>query len=84
MFLSIKLETKSKPLGLQGFSLPSALNFMVYTFTKTTNWVLFQAIQEDVFLRIIDIISEHGAECAFPTTTISVPDGIELKNKLAS
>lgn len=55
---------------------PSSLNFMVYTFTKTTNWVKFQAVQQDVFLKIIEIIEQHGAECAFPTQTVHIPDGI--------
>lgn len=48
----------------------SSLNFMVYTFTKTTNWVKFQEIQHDVFLKILAIIESCGAECAFPTQTI--------------
>lgn len=51
---------------------PSSLNIMVYTFTKTTEWVKFQAIQQDVFLKIIDIITQHGAECAFPTRTLHI------------
>ena len=59
---------------------PSSLNFFIYTFTKTTNWVKFQAIQQDVFLKAIDIITAHGAECAFPTTTLHVPNGINLMN----
>lgn len=59
---------------------PSSLNFMVYTFTKTTRWIKFQEIQQDVFLKIIDIISKHGAECAFPTSTIHIPDAIKLRN----
>lgn len=59
---------------------PASLNFFIYTFTKTTNWVAFQSIQQDVFLKAIDIITQHGAECAFPTTTIEVPDGLLLKN----
>jgi len=54
----------------------SALNFMIYTFTKTTNWVKFQHVQEDVFLKVIDIITAHGAECAFPTTTLHIPEGV--------
>lgn len=58
---------------------PSALNFMIYTFTKTTEWVKFQAIQQDVFLKVIGIIDGHGAQVAFPTTTVHVPDGIDLK-----
>lgn len=52
---------------------PSSLNILVYTFTKTTQWVKFQEIQQDVLLEIIDIIKKHGAECAFPTTTLHVP-----------
>lgn len=54
----------------------SSLNFFIYTFTKTTNWVKFQAIQQDVFLKTIAIITEHGAECAFPTSTTHIPDGL--------
>ncbi len=49
---------------------PSSLDFMVYTFTKTTNWVKFHAIKEDVMLKIADIIFSHGAEFAFPTQTV--------------
>lgn len=52
----------------------SSLNIMVYTFTKTTEWVPFQAIQQDVFLKIIDIITQHGAECAFPSRTLYFED----------
>lgn len=55
---------------------PSALNFMVYTFTKTTDWESFQHIQQDVFLKVINIIDKNGAQCAFPTTTLHVPEGV--------
>jgi MscS family membrane protein len=51
----------------------SSLNVLIYTFTKTTNWVKFQAVQQDVFLKIIEIITQHNAECAFPTTTLDIP-----------
>ena len=51
----------------------SSLNFFIYTFTKTTNWVKFQAIQQDVFIKAIEIITKHEAECAFPTTTLDIP-----------
>lgn len=57
---------------------PSSLNFFIYTFTKTTNWVKFQAIQQDVFLKAIDIITKRGAECAFPTTTLDIPVELNL------
>ena len=49
---------------------PSSLDFFIYTFTKTTNWIEFHAIKEDVLLRVLDIVAQNGAEVAFPTHTI--------------
>jgi len=48
----------------------SALEFFVYAFTKTTNWVEYHGIKEDVLLKILAIVESHGAEVAFPTQTI--------------
>ncbi|MEH6472866.1 MAG: mechanosensitive ion channel family protein [Halopseudomonas sp.] len=48
----------------------SSLDFFVYTFTKTTDWVKFHSIKEDVMLKIMAIIDQHGAEIAFPTQTV--------------
>ncbi len=58
---------------------PSSLDFFIYTFTKTTNWVQFHEIKQDVMLKIINIIEEEGAECAFPTSTLHVPDSIAIE-----
>ena len=58
----------------------SSLNFFIYTFTKTVNWIEFHKVKQDVMLKIIDIIESHGAECAFPTTTMHIPDGISVTN----
>jgi MscS family membrane protein len=55
---------------------PSSLDISVYCFTKTTNWEAFRDVQEDVFLRIIDIIEQHGGECAFPTRTLHIPEPV--------
>ncbi|EPJ47941.1 MAG: MscS family inner membrane protein YnaI [Osedax symbiont Rs2] len=49
---------------------PSSLDFFVYAFTKTTDWVLYHEIKQDIMLKIIEIIASHQAECAFPTSTI--------------
>lgn len=49
---------------------PSSLDFFLYTFTKTTNWVEYHAIKEDVLLKVLAIVADHGAEIAFPTQTI--------------
>ncbi len=51
---------------------PSSLDFFIYTFTKTTNWEEFHRIKQDVMLLIIGIIEKHGAECAFPTSTLHI------------
>ena len=53
----------------------SSLEFFIYTFTKTTNWIEFHSIKQDVLLKIVDIVHRHGADFAFPTTTI---DGLEF------
>ncbi len=52
----------------------SSLNILVHTFTKTTDRVKFQEIQQNVFLKIIEIIDAHEAQCAFPTATVYMPD----------
>jgi len=54
---------------------PSSLDFFVYTFTKTTVWTEFHQIKQAILLKINEIISAHGAEIAFPTSTIHLaPD----------
>ena len=49
---------------------PSSLDFFVYTFTKTTNWVKFHAIKQDIMIKILEIIAANGADVAFPTRTL--------------
>lgn len=51
---------------------PSSLDIMVYTFTKTTDWIEFHGIKEDVLLKIAGIVAAHGGEIAFPTRTVQV------------
>ena len=55
---------------------PSSLDFFIYCFTHTAVWAEFHRIKQDVLLQILDIVDKHGAEVAFPTTTVHVPDGI--------
>lgn len=50
----------------------SSVNLMIYTFTKTTIWVKFHEVKQDVLLKIAEIIEQHGASIAFPTTTLHV------------
>jgi MscS family membrane protein len=51
---------------------PSSVDFFVYTFTKTTKWVYFHKVKHEILLKISDIITSHGAEIAFPTSTLHV------------
>jgi MscS family membrane protein len=48
----------------------SSLDFFIYTFTRTTDWVTYHAVKQDVMLRILGIIEAHQAEVAFPTRTL--------------
>ncbi len=48
----------------------SSLDFFIYTFTKTTDWIKFHNVKQDVLLKIIKIIEKNGAEFAFPTSTL--------------
>lgn len=50
----------------------SSLDFFVYTFTRTTNWVAYHNIKQDVLLQILEIIHANGADVAFPTRTLHV------------
>ena len=56
----------------------SSLDIMVYCFTKTTQWVPFHEVKQDLLLKISDIIEGYGAEVAFPTRTLHLPEGVRL------
>ena len=56
----------------------SSLDFFIYTFTKTTQWVKYHEIKQDVLLKVLNIIHEVGADVAFPTSTVKLdPISIE-------
>lgn len=63
---------------------PSSLDFFVYTFTRTTEWVRYHEVKQDVLLKILDIITEHGAEIAFPTSTLHIPNGLRVTGEDAA
>ncbi|GAB3272095.1 mechanosensitive ion channel family protein [Parahaliea aestuarii] len=48
----------------------SSLDFFVYAFTKTTVWVEYHRIKQEILLNILQIIHDHGADVAFPTRTL--------------
>lgn len=65
----------------------SHLEFMLYAFTKTREWVPFHAVKEDVLLKVMQIVEGHGAEFAFPTRTLHIaadghPDEAAILQKI--
>jgi len=57
---------------------PSSLDFFIYAFTRTTDWVIYHKIKQDVLLKVVQIIEVHDAELAFPTSTIHLSDRLNL------
>ena len=59
----------------------SSLDFFIYTFTKTTNWIKFHEVKQDVLFKITEIVEKHGAEMAFPTSTIHIENEALFSDK---
>lgn len=51
----------------------SGLSLWIYIFTKTTDWEKYLKIREDILLKIVRIVHEHGAEIALPVQKIEFP-----------
>lgn len=57
---------------------PSSLDFFVYAYTNTTDWVKYHQVKQDVLLKVSEIIQANKAEIAFPTSTLHIaPPGLE-------
>lgn len=56
----------------------SSLDFFIYCFTETRVWTEYHAVKEQVLLEVGRIIESHGAEIAFPTRTLHVPEGVSV------
>lgn len=63
--------TKDLVVNFNKFS-SSSIDFMVYCFTRTVEWDLFNQIKHEILLKIYNIIIAHESEIAFPTSTIHV------------
>lgn len=62
----------------------SSLDFFIYTFTKTVEWVHFHEVKQDVLLKVAAIIQAHGAEIAFPTRTLHIESGPDMVQTIDS
>lgn len=45
---------------------PFSMKLTIYAFTKTVDWQEYRDIQQDIFLKIIKIINDNGAQVAIP------------------
>ena len=50
----------------------SSVDFFVYTFTNTTNWIKYHEVKQDVLLKISDIIESHNSSIAYPTRVLHI------------
>lgn len=74
------LDLRRNPIvNFDDFS-SSGMSIFVRGFTKTVDWERFLAVRQDVLLKIIGIIHEHGAEIAQPLQKI----GLSEKTRLAA
>ena len=54
---------------------PSSLDFFIYCFSKTVVWAEYHAVKQDILFKAMEIIENHGAEIAFPTSTVHLFKG---------
>ena len=49
---------------------PHSKDVMVQYFVDTMDWNEFIAVKEEINYKIVEIVEQHGAQFAFPTTTV--------------
>lgn len=63
--------TQALIVNFNAFS-ASSVDFFIYTMTKTKDWFIYHDVKQDVLLKVAEIVEKHGAEFAFPTSTLHV------------
>ena len=62
-------HTQTLIVNLNHFG-PSSLDIMIYTFTRTVDWVKYHEVKQDILVKVMETIQLHGAEIAYPTSTL--------------
>lgn len=57
---------------------PSSIDFMLYCFTKTTNWGEWLRLKEDLAFFIKETVEAAGTDFAFPSTSVYLESGAEV------
>ncbi len=63
-----KVESRSARIRFVGFA-PSSLSLEIFSYVRATDYGVFLEIQEDLLLRIMDIVEQSGTSFAFPSHT---------------
>jgi MscS family membrane protein len=71
-----KIDSDTVRVRFVGYG-SSSLDVEIFVYALTKDWDAFYAIQEDVFLRVKDIVGESGTRFAFPSRTIYTSDGLD-------
>ncbi|MFW7377793.1 MAG: mechanosensitive ion channel family protein [Oligoflexus sp.] len=64
-------------LGFQDY----AMNIDFFAHVRTEVWYEYLAIQEDIYLRVLDIINGSGTNFALPSRTVYSENGSGMKNE---
>jgi MscS family membrane protein len=59
-----------------------SLDIEIFAYVKTADWSEYLEVQEDIFLRIKDIVEEAGSDFAFPSQTMYFERGSGLDAEL--
>ena len=51
---------------------PSSLDIMVLFFVDTMDWTTYLNVKEEILYKIIEIVKKHGAEFAYPSTSVYI------------
>jgi MscS family membrane protein len=54
---------------------PSSLDIEVTAYVKASGWDAFLGVQQELLLRVLEIVEQCGAVIAFPSQTLYVADG---------
>ena len=56
-----------------------SVNIKIYCFTYNITWAELHEVKQDLFLKVADIVEKNGADFAFPTQTLHVPEELKFK-----
>lgn len=59
---------------------PSSLDFFIYCFTKTTDWVTYHGVKHNILSNIYEIIKDEGADIAYPTQLLKMDKDTSPEN----